>query len=499
MKSSSLPISTSTLRDELAVDRARRLEAAERLPQARPVVEVVRDDRAGRARRVDRLGDDRRASSRRARRRCRRCGTSARPRRRRARPSRRRPARSAAAAVWPRSETPTAPRTPKPRSVKLSPLRSARPMPSNGRHSTWLVSTPPWSMQSSTSRPTSLSASAVTIAVRRPKQRRRPRATLYSPPPSQTLEAARVADPPLARVEPQHHLAERDEVVARIGHAASAQADRLGGQPRDARPSPVRRGAWARPSSCRRSRAPAAAGGTRPRCALPTPRSGRSEPRGTAPASAAMSAAPPRGSAGKSLTASRPSASARASSVAVAMPGSTGTPARGSARRPRSSSAGQTTNCAPAASASSSCVDGQDRAGTDDELRAGELRDDRVGRGLGAERHLDRRRAAGGERCRQRHARSRRRRRSRPGARRARRGALERVGHRPSQPPSTGARCRSRSPTPATRGTPSRRRGRRGSPQRPAGMRSRIARASRRRRRAAPACCRSRCSRARSR
>ncbi|MGD0547911.1 MAG: hypothetical protein ABR991_08805 [Terracidiphilus sp.] len=35
------------------------------------------------------------------------------------------------------------------------------------------------------SRPTGLSASAVAIAVRRPKQRRSPRATLYSPPPSE--------------------------------------------------------------------------------------------------------------------------------------------------------------------------------------------------------------------------------------------------------------------------------------------------------------------------
>ncbi len=48
------------------------------------------------------------------------------------------------------------------------------------------VSTPPWRMKSSTRRPTGLSASAVAMAVRRPKQRRRPRATLYSPPPSHT-------------------------------------------------------------------------------------------------------------------------------------------------------------------------------------------------------------------------------------------------------------------------------------------------------------------------
>src|SRR5262245_47428650 len=41
-------------------------------------------------------------------------------------------------------------------------------------------------MRSCTSRPTELSTSAVTMAVSRPKQRLRPRATLYSPPPSQT-------------------------------------------------------------------------------------------------------------------------------------------------------------------------------------------------------------------------------------------------------------------------------------------------------------------------
>ena len=33
-------------------------------------------------------------------------------------------------AVWPRSEQPAAARTPKPRSVKLSPLRTVRPTPS---------------------------------------------------------------------------------------------------------------------------------------------------------------------------------------------------------------------------------------------------------------------------------------------------------------------------------------------------------------------------------
>ena len=40
------------------------------------------------------------------------------------------PGRSCEAAVLPRSDTPSALRTPKPRSVKLSPLRTVRPIPS---------------------------------------------------------------------------------------------------------------------------------------------------------------------------------------------------------------------------------------------------------------------------------------------------------------------------------------------------------------------------------
>src|SRR5260370_798885 len=48
-------------------------------------------------------------------------------------------------------------------------------------------------MRSSSSRPTGLSASAVTMAVFNPKHRRNPRATLYSPPPSHTLNCRAVA------------------------------------------------------------------------------------------------------------------------------------------------------------------------------------------------------------------------------------------------------------------------------------------------------------------
>src|ERR1035437_1828539 len=63
------------------------------------------------------------------------------------------------------------------------------------------VSTPPVRMKSSTRRPISLSANAVTTAVRSPKARRRPRATLYSPPPSQARKdlAVRIRPSPGSR------------------------------------------------------------------------------------------------------------------------------------------------------------------------------------------------------------------------------------------------------------------------------------------------------------
>ena len=53
------------------------------------------------------------------------------------------PGRICEAAEWPRSEQPSAARTPKPFSVKLRPTRVLRPMPSNSRQMTCEVSTPP--------------------------------------------------------------------------------------------------------------------------------------------------------------------------------------------------------------------------------------------------------------------------------------------------------------------------------------------------------------------
>src|SRR5260221_8392830 len=51
-------------------------------------------------------------------------------------------------------------------------------------------------MRSCTRRPTGLSAKAVTTAVSKPKQRLSPRATLYSPPPSQHWKPRVVATRP---------------------------------------------------------------------------------------------------------------------------------------------------------------------------------------------------------------------------------------------------------------------------------------------------------------
>ena len=151
------------------------------------------------------------------------------------------PGCSSDAAEWPRSEQPSAARTPKPRSTKFSPLRAPRPTPSYGTQRRWVRSTPPWSIRSSISLPTGLSASAVTIAVRRPKQRRRPRATLYSPPPSETVNAPRRRDAAVAGIEPEHHLAERDEVVPALLRGADVHATAAAARARSSMPSSLRR------------------------------------------------------------------------------------------------------------------------------------------------------------------------------------------------------------------------------------------------------------------
>ena len=67
-------------------------------------------------------------------------------------------------------------------------------------------------MKSCSRRPTGSSAKAVTTAVSRPKQRFSPRATLYSPPPSQTSKVRVVANAAVAGIEAQHDFAQADQV-----------------------------------------------------------------------------------------------------------------------------------------------------------------------------------------------------------------------------------------------------------------------------------------------
>ena len=101
------------------------------------------------------------------------------------------------------------------------------------------MSTPPCRSRSSIRRPTGLSARAVTTAVRSPKQRRSPRATLYSPPPSQTVEITGGGDADVAGVQAQHDLAGGDEVPAALrGRAGDGM-----------RPQPWRRAAATAPTA----------------------------------------------------------------------------------------------------------------------------------------------------------------------------------------------------------------------------------------------------------
>src|SRR5262245_56215180 len=76
-------------------------------------------------------------------------------------------------------------------------------------------------MKSSSKRPTSFSANAVHTAVLKPKQRRSPRAPLYSPPPSQPLNsrAVRIRPSPGSRrsiISPSATMSQRHEPAGLI-------------------------------------------------------------------------------------------------------------------------------------------------------------------------------------------------------------------------------------------------------------------------------------------
>src|SRR5664280_1368679 len=94
------------------------------------------------------------------------------------------------------------------------------------------VSRPPVRMKSSTRRPISLSASDVTIAARWPNARRRPRATLYSPPPSQARKdlAVRMRPSPGSRrsiTSPRDTASKRHADAGRMLRSAIVKLLRL--------------------------------------------------------------------------------------------------------------------------------------------------------------------------------------------------------------------------------------------------------------------------------
>ena len=158
------------------------------------------------------------------------------------------PGRSCEAAVWPRSETPTRAADAEAALGEVEPVAHRAADAVDGTQRISDVSTPPWRTKSSSSRPTSLSAKAVTTAVRSPKQRRSPRATLYSPPPSQTRNERAVRIAALARVEAQHDLAQRDQVVPALLGRADRESHRASASLRSAldlvqRPAEMRAGA----------------------------------------------------------------------------------------------------------------------------------------------------------------------------------------------------------------------------------------------------------------
>jgi hypothetical protein len=114
-----------------------------------------------------------------------------------------------AIAVLPRSEQPTAARTPKPRSVKLRPLRTVLPMPSYGTQRTSDVSTPRYKIRSSSSCPIGFFCECCNYSGAHAKPPESARTVVFfAPLPS--LKVSGRTDALFAGIEAQHYLAEAD-------------------------------------------------------------------------------------------------------------------------------------------------------------------------------------------------------------------------------------------------------------------------------------------------
>ena len=133
------------------------------------------------------------------------------------------PGRSCDTAVWPRSEQPTAPRTPKPRSVKLRPLRAVAADAVVG-HPAQVA------LVDAAAQDELLDETADGVVGERADERRAqaeaaPQAArhvvLAAALPD--LEGARGRDPALAGIEAQHDLAEGHEVPAAVAGVAKLE------------------------------------------------------------------------------------------------------------------------------------------------------------------------------------------------------------------------------------------------------------------------------------
>ena len=133
-KSSSLPMTTSTERRRVTVHASRRGRTAPRPPQRLAEVQVEGDDGAGPVGGLDGLGRERRRGRDQPGEDAAGVQPASAVRSPKMASQSTSPGRSWEAAELARSEQPTAPRTPKPRSVKFSPLRTEWPMPSYGSH-----------------------------------------------------------------------------------------------------------------------------------------------------------------------------------------------------------------------------------------------------------------------------------------------------------------------------------------------------------------------------
>ena len=138
------------------------------------------------------------------------------------------PGFSCATAVWPRSEQPSAARTPKPRSVKLRPFRAVRPTPSYG-------DPPDALLDAALEHQVFDEASDRVVGERRHDGCRQaeaaaqPAGDVVLAAAFPGLERAGRANTPVTRIEAQHDLAERDERPAAGVGGAERQCERHGG------------------------------------------------------------------------------------------------------------------------------------------------------------------------------------------------------------------------------------------------------------------------------